>query len=411
MENNVELEIMPLLPGVVDEKDECYTRLENALQEQRQVTRAHLKRDQSPIRLCLHYDTERVSLSKVKQLAYRSGKRITKRYHHDILQIEGMDCSDCALVIEHSVSRMDGVLSAKVNYADQNLRVEYDARKMMRSVIEKRIVSLGYSIPSRGMNAWLLRNRELLFSLSTGFLILIAWLGKTLGGFPDYFTNGLFILAYIPGGWDTAKNAARALRKRNFDTDLLMLFAAFGAFLLGDFAEGALLIFLFSLGQALAERALDRARSAVRALADLTPKTALVQRGQAENEVPVDQLGLDDVVIIRPGVRIPVDGVVISGQTAVNQAPVTGESIPIEKQSGDQVFAGSINGTGVLSVKVSRLAKDSTLARVMKMVEEAQARKSPTQQTRHDAVSSSLAMRAGAWHAGSYSFRGGPICS
>ncbi|RJP48536.1 MAG: heavy metal translocating P-type ATPase, partial [Anaerolineaceae bacterium] len=143
----------------------------------------------------------------------------------------------------------------------------------------------------------------------------------------------------------------------------------------------ALLLFLFSLGHALEERALDRARAAVRALADLAPKTALVKRDGKEQELPVESLQLEDIVIVRPGVRIPVDGVILDGNSGVDQASVTGESLPVDKVPGDQVFASTVNGEGALEVKVSRLAKDSTLSRVMKMVEEAQAQKSPTQQT------------------------------
>ncbi|MDL1894793.1 heavy metal translocating P-type ATPase, partial [Anaerolineae bacterium CFX7] len=190
-----------------------------------------------------------------------------------------------------------------------------------------------------------------------------------------------FIAAYFFGGWDVARHALHALRERHFDTDLLMVTAALGAALIGNFFEGALLLFLFSLGHALEERALDRARSAVRALADLTPKTALVQRDGQELEMPVQELQIDDLVIVRPGVRIPVDGVVMDGASAVNQAPVTGEAAPVDKEPGAQVFAGSVNGEGALRVKVTRLAQDSTLARVMKLVEEAQTQKSPTQQT------------------------------
>ncbi|MFZ1266035.1 MAG: heavy metal translocating P-type ATPase, partial [Anaerolineae bacterium] len=171
-----------------------------------------------------------------------------------------------------------------------------------------------------------------------------------------------------------------ALRERRFDTDLLMVIAALGAAALGDFAEGGLLLFLFSLGHVLEERALDRARAAVRALADLAPKTALVRRDGKEQELPVESLRLDDVVIVRPGVRIPMDGIILDGNSGVDQSSVTGESLPIDKAPGDNVFASTVNGEGALEVKVTRLAKDSTLARVMKMVEEAQAQKSPTQQ-------------------------------
>ncbi len=379
-ERTIELEIPLLLPGVEDERDACLERLESAVQNRKGITRAHLERDESPVRLCLHYDPGALSLAEVRRLAERAGAGIINRYHHELVSIEGMDCSDCAHVIEHSIGRIEGVLAVNVNYAAQKMRVEYDSRKASRGAIEKRVHSLGYTIPVEGLQSWYQENRELLFSLASGVLLLIGWLGESFLGFPYPMAVGLYLAAYAFGGWDVARHALHALRERHFDTDLLMMLAAIGAALLGEFAEGALLLFLFSLGHALEERALDRARAAIRALADLAPKTALVKRNGTEVELAVEQLQLGDVVIVRPGVRMPVDGEVVAGQSGVDQSPVTGESVPVDKAHGDKVFAGSINGEGALEVRVARLARDSTLARVMKMVEEAQTQKSPTQQ-------------------------------
>ena len=380
-EKTVELEIPLILPGVQDERDECLNRLETSLQNQKGILRAHLERDKTPVDLCLHYDPNLLNLDQVRRLAQRAGATIANRYHHLLLPVEGMDCSDCVTVLEHSLGRMDGVLAVNVNYATQIMRVEFDKRALDRPAIEKRIRSLGYEIPAEGLRSWYKENREILFSLTTGLLILLGWLGQIFLGLPVLAATALYIAAYVLGGWDISQHAWHALKEKHFDTDLLMVAAALGAAALGEFAEGALLLFLFSLGHAMEERALDRARAAVRALADLTPKTALARRNGSEIEVPVDALQLEDVVIVRPGVRIPVDGDVLSGQSAVDQAPVTGESVPMDKAPGDKVFAGTVNGEGALDVKVTKLAKDSTLMRVMKMVEEAQTQKSPTQQT------------------------------
>jgi Cd2+/Zn2+-exporting ATPase len=379
-EKTIELEIPLLLPGVEDEQDKCLSRLETSLKNQKGIQRSHLEREKTPVDLCLHYDPNILSLADVKRLAKRAGADIINRYHHEIITIEGMDCSDCALVIEHSVGRLEGVLNVAVNYPAQKMRLEYDVHKTDRKSVEKRVRSLGYQIPVAGVQSWYQKNRELIFSLTAGFLLLIGWLGQNGLGLPMPAAVLLFLAAYYFGGWDISRHAWHALRERHFDTDLLMVVAAIGAAILCDFAEGALLLFLFSLGHALEQRALGRARAAVRALAELAPKTALVRRNGAETEVPVEQLQLQDVVLIRPGVRVPVDGVILSGRSGVDQSPVTGESVPVDKASGDQVFAGSINGEGALEAQVTRLAKDSTLARVMKMVEEAQTQKSATQQ-------------------------------
>ena len=381
MEQTIDIDIPLLLPGVESEKDECLVRLEAAFQGKKGIIRAHVERDKSPIDLCLHYDPNLLTLSDVKRLAELAGAQIVNRYHHESIPIENMDCSDCSLVIEHSVGRMDGVLSVNVNYPTEKMWIEYDNHKVNRAAIEKRVRSLGYQIPLNEFQARLQENRELLFSLLSGLFLLIGWLGGTFFSFPSFLSIGLFAIAYVLGGWDVSRHAWHALRERRLDTDGLMVVAAIGAAFLGEFAEGALLLFLFSLGHALEERALDRARSAVRALADLAPKTALVKRDGKEQELPVESLQLDDVVIVRPGVRIPVDGIILDGNSGIDQSSVTGESLPVDKTVGDQVFASTVNGEGALEVKVTRLAKDSTLARVMKMVEEAQAQKSPTQQT------------------------------
>ncbi|MBI2757773.1 MAG: heavy metal translocating P-type ATPase [Chloroflexi bacterium] len=380
-EKTIELEIPLLLPHLKDEQDECLNRLESSFQNQKGILRAHLERDKSPVDLCLHYDPNLLTLSDVKRLAERAGAQIVNRFHHDSISIENMDCSDCVTVIEHSLGRMDGVLSVNVNYPAEKMWIEYDNQKINRASIEKRVRSLGYEIPVEGLRSWYKENRELVFSLTAGLLVLIGWLGQTFFGLPALAAITFYIAAYLFGGWDISQHAWHAIKEKHFDTDLLMVVAALGAAALGEFAEGALLLFLFSLGHALEERALDRARAAVRALADLAPKVALVRRDNKEQEVPVDSLKLDDVVIVRPGVRIPVDGVILTGNSGIDQSSVTGESLPVDKVPGDQVFASTVNGEGALEVKVTRLAKDSTLARVMKMVEEAQAQKSPTQQT------------------------------
>ncbi len=379
-ERTLELDISLLLPEIENEQDACLERLQVALEGRRGISRAHLHRDRSPVQLCLHYDPALITIEDVRRIAQRTGAKITNRYHHKVIPIEGMDCSDCALVLEHSLARMDGVLDVRVSYVGQSMHLEYDSQHVSRRALERRIRQLGYRVPVEGARRWYEENRELLFSLASGLLVLVGWLGDRFFGFPDGVSLALYLLAYLAGGYDITRHALHALRERHFDTDLLMVLAALGAAFLGEFAEGALLLFLFSLGHALEERALDRARNAIRALADLAPKTALVRRNGEERELPVEELQIGDVVIVRPGVRVPVDGEVLTGQSAVDQSPITGESIPVDKALGDPVFAGSVNGEGALEVRVTRLARDSTLARVMEMVERAQAQKSPTQQ-------------------------------
>lgn len=374
------LDLELLLPEVADEQDQCVARLQEHLKTARGVTEAHLEKTDGKAQLCLHYDAAQTTLAAIQRLATQTGAEITDRYQHDLIRIEGMDCSDCTLAIEHGLKRMDGVLTATVNYAAQTARVEYDAQKLNRADLEKRIRGLGYAVAKEGVAAFFAERRELIFALLAGAFVLAGWLAGHFFGASEWITTPLFLAAYLFGGWDIARHAVHALLEKHFDTDLLMVLAALGAGALGEFFEGGLLLFLFSLGHALEEMALDRARDAVRKLGDLAPKTALVRRDGKEVELSVEQLIVEDTVIVRPGVRIPVDGAILSGASSVNQAPVTGESVPVEKAVGDKVFAGTVNGDGALEVKVTRLAKDNTLARVMQMVEEAQTQKTRTQQ-------------------------------
>ena len=237
---------------------------------------------------------------------------------------------------------------------------------------------------------------ELIFALLAGALVLIGWLIGRGGMAPGWVPTACYIAAYVFGGYFTVKEAIENLRARRFEIDTLMLVAAAGAAALGQWAEGALLLFLFSLGHSLEHYAMGRARRAIEALAKLAPDTATLRRDGRTEEVALDVLQVGDVVVVRPNERLPADGVVVVGTTSVNQAPVTGESVPVDKRpiadakaaitnfdrvaAEHRVFAGTINGSGAIDVMVARKADQSTMARVVKMVTEAEAQRSPTQQ-------------------------------
>jgi len=299
--------------------------------------------------------------------------------HTTRLVLEGMDCSDCEIVLEHRLQRMDGVIGVEADFNDRSLEIEYDQRQVSRRLIEKRIRQMGYEPEPGRLARWMRQNTEILLSLVSGLLLFLGWAGGISRLLPPGSETWLYLGAYLPAGYVVGREALHSLRSRQFDTDLLMFAAALGAATLGQIAEGAVLLFLFSLGHALQERALGRAREAVRALAHLAPRTALARRDGRELLLPVEKLTLEDLVIIRPGERLPVDGEVALGQSYVDESPITGESLPVEKSPGGKVFAGSLNADGTLEVRVIRLAQDSTLARVMKMVEQAQESRSPIQ--------------------------------
>ncbi|MEJ5223188.1 MAG: HAD-IC family P-type ATPase, partial [Anaerolineales bacterium] len=219
---------------------------------------------------------------------------------------------------------------------------------------------------------------EIAFTVITLLAGLAAYFGESMGLAP-IFVAVLYGVAYVAGGWFGVLASIEALKEKTLNVDLLMILAAIGAAIVGQPAEGATLLFLFSLSNTLQSYAMDRSRKAIEKLLDLRPPVATVRRGSRLVSLPVEQLTLGDVVLVRPGERFPIDGQVIDGDSDVNQAAITGESMPVHKTIGDPVFAGTVNGTGALEIRVSRLAKDTTLARIVKMVEEAQSTKANTQ--------------------------------
>jgi Cd2+/Zn2+-exporting ATPase len=239
------------------------------------------------------------------------------------------------------------------------------------------------------------KNTELIFAALCGVALGAGFGLSYVSGLPSWVSLSLYIIAYFFGGFFTAKEAVETILKGGFEIDFLMLVAAIGAAILGAWAEGALLLFLFSLGHSLEHYAMGKARKSIAALTSLAPPTALVVRNSKEEEIGIEQLVLGDTIIIKPNSKIPADGVVIKGEGSVNQAPITGESVPVDKSPVPdaakdytneksikpqyRVFAGTINGASVLEVKVIKEAKDSTISRLVRMVNEAEKQKSPTQ--------------------------------
>lgn len=264
----------------------------------------------------------------------------------------------------------------------------------MKSLLERPDDQAGHDGHSHEHGGIFGMNTELVFALICGALLGAGALAGKLGLF-DRLPLVLYVSAYVFGGWFTTKEAISNIRQKRFEIDTLMLLAAAGAASIGAWAEGALLLFLFSLGHSLESYAMGRAKKAIEALSKLAPATAIVRTTNGTKELPVELLVPGDVVIVRPNDRLPADGFVVVGSSSINQAPVTGESVPVDKQpvidaalarsrpdavdAVSKVFAGTINGEDLIEVEVTRRSTESTLARVIKMVSEAEVRKSPTQ--------------------------------
>ena len=398
MTEKMRLDLPVLLPEVPDSRDACVDRLESLITRHPGVTEVHLvEQDGRGHALCMHYDSETLTLAQVERLARAAGAEVTERYGHAVLPIRAVGAEDAAVRIEKSLLGIDGVLNASVSLPAQRARVEFEHGRTSVDEIRAELARTGYASeepvahqagcchpkePVPEDAGWYARNRELAWSLAAGLLLAVAFAGERWLGLAPAAAIGLYAASYAFGGWDLTRHWFGALRKGrlSFDIDLLMLLAAIGAAVLGEWLEGAFLLFLFSLAHALEHYALGRARGAIKALADLAPLIARVKRGEQMVEVPVEEVGANDTVVVRPAERIPVDGVVQTGNSAVNQAPITGESVPVDKAPGDEVFAGTVNGEGALFITTTRAAGDRTLDRVIKLVEEAQTQKAPTQQ-------------------------------
>lgn len=247
-----------------------------------------------------------------------------------------------------------------------------------------------------GHGGFLGPNTEVIFAVASGAALGVGFGLETLmPGASGGLVLAFYLAAYVFGGFFTVREAFETLRRKRFEIDTLMLVAAAGAAALGAWAEGALLLFLFSIGHALENYAMGRAKRAIEALAELAPRTAHVRREGQVVELPVENLVVGDIVVVRPNERLPADGFVVVGTTSINQAPVTGESMPVDKQpvadaaaarerpaqvgSASLVFAGTINGAGAIEIETTRKSSDTTLAKVVRMVSEAETQTSPTQ--------------------------------
>lgn len=392
------LDLPVLLPELPDVRDRCVTRLVDELGAHPGVAAAHLveaggvhdvaiEGADGPVpgpMLCLHYDPEQLTLSDIEGIARRAGAAISERFAHSLIPIHVIASEDDAMRIEAALLASPGVTAASANLAAQVVRVEFDRQRTSRSAIERVLVGVSAKTPTPAPS-WYAANRELLWSLTAGVLLLAGFSLNRLA-VASWLPVTFYLASYAFGARDNVGHFVQDLRRGRprFDIDLLMVVAAIGAAVLGNWAEGALLLFLFSLGHALEHYALGRARRAISSLAELSPSRAMLVRDnngvREEQSVAIEFVRPGDCVRVRPGDRIPVDGTVRAGRSAVNQAPITGESVPVDKAPEDAVYAGSVNGDGLLEIEVTSAVGDRTLDRVIALVSEAQTQKAPTQQ-------------------------------
>ncbi len=299
-----------------------------------------------------------------------------------IFRIEGMDCHEEVAILERRLKRLPGLEAMTADVVAGRLRVAHDAARLSAAAIAE-------AVAGTGMRAWLehdaasrvtgggARTRQTLL-VASGLMTGLGIALRLLDAAP-WATVPAFATAVVAGGWYWGRRAWSAARLFALDINALMLLAVLGAIGIGEWSEAAAVTFLFALAQWIESRNMERARLAIRALMELAPNEALVRRDGRDVRVAVDEVDISDVLVVRPGEKIPLDGTVAAGASEVNQAPITGESLPVAKTPGAEVFAGTINGHGALEVRVTRLRRDTTLARIIDLVEHAQSERAPTQ--------------------------------
>lgn len=299
------------------------------------------------------------------------------------LAIAGMDCADEVAAVERALQPLAGVREVRVALMAGKAVIAHDESVTPQQLIDAiGVANLKASLPgtagAKDAAAHAQRLRLIAVGVSglfTGLGLILEWTGTG----PAWLRVATFGVAIVAGGWFIFPKALVALRRFGLDMNVLMAVAVGGAAAIGQWSEGAAVTFLFGLSELLEAYSVQRARRAIESLLEISPETALVQRGESFVEVPVEEVAVGDILAVKSGSRVPLDGEVVKGQSAINQAPITGESMPVEKKPGDGVFAGTINGEGSLEVRVTKLSTDSTLSKIIRLVEEAQSQKAPSQ--------------------------------
>ena len=304
----------------------------------------------------------------------------------NVYRVEGFTCANCAGKFENNVKQLPGVQDAKVNFGASKIAVYGDATieelekagafENLKVTPEKAVRESKPAINEETKEPFYKKHSTLLYS---SLFLVFGFVSRYVNGDENIVTTLLFTASILIGGWSLLKTGLQNLTRFEFDMKTLMTIAVIGAAIIGEWAEVSLVVILFAISEALERFSMDRARQSIRSLMDIAPKEALVRRNGQEMMIHVDDIAVGDIMIVKPGQKIAMDGVVVSGYSAVNQAAITGESVPVGKTVDDEVFAGTLNEEGLLEVKVTKLVDDTTIAKIIHLVEEAQGERAPSQ--------------------------------
>ena len=313
-----------------------------------------------------------------------------------LLEVPDMDCASCAQRIAERLEKLDGVQTVDARVVAKDVRIRFDPDLLAEGTIEDAVRSLGYTVERDGhegrsarprrRSVWRSRDAQRSYvsgiSLTVGLLLQVSGLNAVIwSGFSWTLSVAslLYVAAALVGGLNFFPKGLLAARDLRLDMNFLMTIAIFGALGIGEFFEAGSIAFLFGIAELLERYAVDRARGSIEKLLDLAPATARVHRGDDVITVPIEDVAPGQVVQVRPGEKIPVDGWVREGESSVDQSPITGESMPVNREPSDYVYAGSMNQEGYLEVEAAKRAGDTTLAHIIHLVEGAEASRSPSE--------------------------------
>lgn len=383
------------LPEECAECGSCAELIHEAVASEQGVAGVELDVVRGAVRL--DYDAGRLPGGVAAELVDRIATPLEGRQRACSLHISrrgGRACESCAVALERRLQNVPGIRQASVSFRGGILKLVYDESILSTDHLYREISSLGIKpeavsrtpagIVTPDSSVARLKSRLAavqpeVYLTTVAFITMVAGFIAARTGAQALVPTILYSISYATGGVMGLKAGLQSLRHGTVDIDLLMILAAIGAAIVGAPFEGAMLLFLFSLSNTLQDYALGRTRNAIKELMKLRPDTALIRKNGELVQVPIESVLVGDAFVLRPGDRIPLDGTVTTGESMVDQASVTGESMPVGKEPGDSVFAGTINQQGALEVRVTRPANDSTIARLVRMVEEAQSEKAETQ--------------------------------
>lgn len=306
----------------------------------------------------------------------QSGTRPTATY-----RIDGLSCADCAKTFESNVKRLDGVDDAVLNFGAAKITV---SGQTSIDELEQAGAFEGLKLrperapAAKSVSFWKQKTTRKVYAATV--LLLLALIATVQYGETHPVTGLAYLLTVITGGYSLFSKGFRNLIRLNFDMNTLMTIAVTGAAIIGEWMEGAIVVILFAVSEALERYSMDKARQSIASLMDIAPNEALIRREGQEQLLAVEDIRVGDIMIVKPGEKLAMDGRVVAGASSINQAAITGESVPVMKDSGDDVFAGTLNEEGLLEIEVTRLVEDTTLAKIIHLVEEAQNEQAPSQQ-------------------------------